>query len=271
MGKVPVNMEDKQKSYYKYFLEPMKPIPEEVMAKIEAGPGDNSKVHHVQDRAKLFDPGYMDGEFGYWCLEDGTAVMANYLKMPGVTPEMFDWWGAWHPLDRLRYAIWNPEEHYDVYLEQECLAHATDMSIRPGDRLPGSIHHIWEDIGLGQIDFMRLNFMDPDDFGYDGSLVHTDVCGAIVCGNGITCGNIDEPDAPVMMTHFIRPIEGGSELRTRFWMGWRCIDGKAVKMIPDGVSIPAIAPKMLLIHSVKEMTRLAEMLPRLYPEEKDNW
>ena len=32
--------------------------------------------------------------------------------MPGETPEMFDWWFAWHGLEDMRYRIWDPEDHF---------------------------------------------------------------------------------------------------------------------------------------------------------------
>lgn len=270
MKTVPVSMEDKQKSYYKYFTEPMEPIAPEIMEFINRGPGDNQFAHRIQDRNDLFKPGYLPGEMGYWCLEDGTALMSNLLDMPGVTIEMFDWWSAWHPLDRLRYAIWNPEEHYDVRVLN--IAHATDMSLSPIERARGSVHRIWEDIGLGQIDLMQLTFLNPEDVGYCPEQAGPGAYGHIAaCGNGITLGNADMPDAPVFMTHFIRPTATGIELRSRFWFGYHIIDGKIVKVIPDGAVIPEIAPRALLIHSVKEMTRLSKLLPRIYPEEKDNW
>ncbi|MFX1508632.1 MAG: DAPG hydrolase family protein, partial [Promethearchaeota archaeon] len=79
------------------------------------------------------------------------------------------------------------------------------------------------------------------------------------------------PDVPVVMTHFLRPVEGGSELRSRFWFGWQIIDGEPVKCIPDGFKIPAIGPVSLLKHNVKEFTNLACILPDIYAEEKDNW
>ena len=69
------------------------------------------------------------------------------------------------------------------------------------------------------------------------------------------------------MTHFVRPTAKGSELRSRFWMGWSIVDGQPVKMIPDGVAIPEIAPMSLLQHNLKEFYNLAVLLPLVYAEE----
>ncbi len=47
----------------------------------------------------------------------------------------------------------------------------------------------------------------------------------LVCGNVLVYGNENMNDVPVVMTHFLRPVADGSELRSRFWFGWQIIDG----------------------------------------------
>ena len=73
------------------------------------------------------------------------------------------------------------------------------------------------------------------------------------------------------MCHFLREVEGGSELRTRFWMGWHIVGDKEVKLLPDGVWMPIEVPKALCKHAAKEFTNLARLLPRIFAEEKNNW
>lgn len=107
--------------------------------------------------------------------------------------------------------------------------------------------------------------------GYDETKVDTDVCNALVCANVKILGHDDMPDIPVVMTHFLRPAEGGSVLRSRFWFGWQIIDGKAVKCIPDDMKIPAAGPVFLQNHNVKEFSNLARILPAINEEEKENW
>ena len=182
---------------------------------------------------------------------------------------MFDWWFAWHPLDRLRYAIWDAEDHFDVYLEDK--AHSMNFSLSMRERHWNSVHHIWEDIGLGSIDLLKLDFKRPCDMGYDESKMDTEACNALICANCRVLGSADRPDVPVVMTHFLRPVEGGSELRSHFWFGWQIENGEPVKRIPDGVEIPSLAPIALLKHNVIEFTNLAAILPAVYAEEKDNW
>ena len=269
MGKkVPITEEQRRLSYAKYYDQDMAPVPSDKLALLET-PMDPAKALNIHDRNRLFDEGYMDVETGYCVMEDGSGYIANHTKMPGVTVDMFDWWFAWHPIDRLRYACWDNEDHYDVYLDDP--AKALDMSLSMRERHWGSVHNIWEDIGLGGPGLLRIAFEKPSVLGYDESKVDTDVCNALVCANVQIIGDDQTPDVPVVMTHFLRPAEGGSVLRSRFWFGYQIIDGKAVKCIPDGVSIPKEAPFCLLNHNVKEFANLAAILPSLYEEEKDHW
>lgn len=269
MPRVPLSMQDRQKSYAKYYFQPMKEGPAERYAEIENGPGNPADALHIDDRNDLFKSGDLPGEFGWWLMEDGTALVANKTFFPGVTGEMFDWWFAWHPIDRLRYAIWDADDHYDVYLEDP--AKALDMGKSMRERHWGSVHYVWEDIGLGSIDLLRIAFQEPGSMGYDTAKIDTPACNALVCANVSILGHADVPDVPVVMTHFLRPVEGGSELRSRFWFGWQIWDGKAVKLLPEGVKVPAAGPKALLGHNVKEFSNLTALLPAVYAEEKDNW
>jgi len=243
--------------------------PVERMNAIKNEPGDIADALDIHDRNKLFNEGDLPGVFGWWRFDDGTTVIANQTIFPGVTGEMFDWWFAWHPIDRLRYAIWDNEDHFDVYLEDK--AHTLDFSLSMRERHWDSVHNIWEDIGFGGIDLLRLYFKRPKDMGYDESKIGTDACNALICANCRVFGSADRPDTPTVMTHFLRPVPGGSELRSHFWFGWQIIDGEPVKSIPDGVTIPDLPNIMLLKHNVIEFTNLAAILPSVYAEEKDNW
>ena len=266
--KVPVSNKDKGKSYYKYYQQDIYEGPKEIYAEIEKGGFKNSDAMTIHERNKLFDDGYLPGEFGYWVLDDGTATIANRIFLPGVNGEMFDWWFAWHPIDRLRYAIWDNLDHFDVRLEQA--EKARDLSLSLRQRHWGSVHHIIENIGLGW-DMLVAHFQDPADMGYDARKIDTRQCSTLVCANCFSYGNEHIPDIPVVMTHFVRPVDGGCELRTRFWFGWEIIDKEPVRKIPAGLSIPAEIPKALLCHNVREFSNLSKILPSVYAEEKDNW
>jgi hypothetical protein len=252
---VPVTEEDKKKSYYKFYLEDMVDAPPEHYEKVLRGPIDPAKALPIQERNRLFEPGYFEEEIGYCVMPDGTGYISNLVKMPGVTGEMFDWWFAWHGLDNLRYTIWDKEDHYRAESQQKEKGRNPLLSYK--ERYWDTTHIVYEDCGEGPQEIV-INFKNPADFGFDVSKIGTPACSTIVCANGVMC-------------HFLRDIEGGSELRTRFWMGWAFKNGKLIKTIPDGVRMPEAPLRALNLHNIKEFTNLAALLPRIFPEEKDNF
>ena len=119
--------EERKLPYAKYYDLPITPIPAEKIAVLEAGPIDPSLALKIEDRNKLFEPGYLPCEIGYCVMEDGSAYLANRTEMPGVTPEMFEWWFAWHGLEDMRYRIWDPEDHF--YARQQMREKVLDPKV----------------------------------------------------------------------------------------------------------------------------------------------
>ena len=248
--------EERKLPYAKYYDLPITPIPAEKIAVLEAGPIDPSLALKIEDRNKLFEPGYLPCEIGYCVMEDGSAYLANRTEMPGVTPEMFEWWFAWHGLEDMRYRIWDPEDHF--YARQQMREKVLDPKVPMREKTWGTVHIVREDIGAGPDDLI-LEFRYPHELGYDESKVGTKDCAAMMCANG---------HGPV-------PGQGvaavGSELRSRFWIGWGLVNGQVVKLVPDGVRVPVEVPMGLFAHNLKEFGHLATILPDLYKEEKDHF
>jgi hypothetical protein len=190
-------------------------------------------------------------------MPDGTGYISNLVQMPGVTGEMFDWWFAWHGLDNLRYTIWDREDHYRAESMQKEKGRNPFLSYK--ERYWDTTHRIYEDVGMGPQDIL-INFKNPGDLGFDVSKIGTPACSTIVCSSG-----------GAIMCHFVRDTKDGSELRTRFWMGYGVIDGKLKKSIPDGISMPEFPLRALNLHNIKEFTNLAVLLPQIFPEERDNF
>ena len=138
---------------------------------------------------------------------------------------------------------------------------AMDKSLSLKERYWDTTHDVYEDCGQGP-QRIFINFRNPADIGFDPEKLK-DFKGTIVCS-----GN---EKAPTIMCHFMRPVEGGCELRSRFWMGWHVVDGKPVKMIPDGVRLPLDGVKSLLMHNIKEFNHLASILPEVYNEFIDDF
>lgn len=262
----PLTEEEKKLSYAKYYDLPMTPIPEDKLAILAAGPLSEEQMLPIEERGKLFDEGYFETEAGYGVFENGTAYVANCTQMPGVTPEMFEWWFAWHGLEDMRYRIWDPEDHY--YARQQNRERALDASLPMRERTWETVHEVLEDIGPGP-DKLILEFRDPAVMGYDREKVGSKYCASMMTANGH--GSKPGEGVAAVMTHMIRKTADGVELRSRFWIGYQIVDGKPVKLVPDGVKVPVEVPKGLFAHNIKEFTHLAAILPQLYAEEKDRF
>ncbi len=259
MNKVPVSEAEKKSPYYKYFVRDMSPIPPDKLEMLENNPLTSKTALKVENINDLFKEGYLQGEFGWTRMADGALTLANLTDMPGITPEMFDWWILWHSLDPMRYKIWDSEDHY--YCLTQHPDKAKDSSLPMKERYWNTNHDVVEDIGNGKEE-IEITFRNPKDIGFDEEQLKN-FKGTIVCA-----GN---EKSPVIMCHFLRPTENGCELRTRFWMGYCVKNGKVKKkLVPPAWLIPETAIKKLLEHNVKEFTHLSAILPELYQEFKDD-
>jgi len=255
--------EQKNHPLYKYFELPIKPVPEDKAKEIASFSYDsNQDGLNIADINKMFDDGYLPCEFGLFSCPDGGSLIANLTDMPGVTPEMFDWWFAWHGLDTFRYAIWDKDDHY--YCQTQNVEQALNSNLSLKERYWNTTHEIKEALADGQPPVpVRLTFVHPTEVGFDQEKLDN-FAGTIIC-----------TPPPAIMVHFIRPTSNGVELRTRFWMGYeKNAEGKIVPS-QGGPAMPAefkdMMGKSMLMHNVKEFTHLAEILPSLYNEFKDNF
>lgn len=240
---VELTEEQKKSPYYKYYEREIKEVPAELMKRIMTEKFDDTEALLFVDKNKLFEDGYLPGEFGVFHLPSGGYEVANCTQMPGVTPEMFDWWFAWHGLDPMRYIIWNKDEHYYCKTRNPEIALNEKLSMK--ERYWHTTHDVKESMlkDAPVVDLI-LNFLPPEEMGFDPEKLKA-FQGTIVCTPG--------------MVHFLRPTEHGSELRTRFWFE----DSK--------VPFDEMAARALLAHNVKEYTHLAEILPELYAEFKNKF
>lgn len=261
MKKVGVSQEEKNLSYYKYYEQDLALVPAEKLAILQAGPADPKTLISIEDK-DLFLSGKDENycQTGFGVREDGTAVVCNTTYMPGVTSEMLDWWFPWHSVGSdLRYKIWDPEDHY--FARADRADYVCDPNVPMNQKTWGVNHYIMEDVGPGP-EFLKLMFKSPADFGYDTSVIGTEKCQSMVCAIG-------ESSCAAAMTHKWYPYKDGVMFCSRFWIGYAYVDGKIVRGLPEGASIPPFVPQGLFAHNIKEFTNLAAILPTLYEEEKD--
>lgn len=265
---VHINPDDKKLSYYKFF-ERKKAVPPPERWKVLEAPGDPKDALHIDGRNRLFEPGYLPDEIGYFMNADGSAQIGNRTFMPGVTGDMLDWWFAWHPLYPFRYSVWDNEEHIDLIISDEVRRRILDPAV-PLDQKHWDVdHNPIEQFEDGPEDSVLIHFVNPASFGMDMSRYKTEECSFLICAN------IDLPtpggNLPVTLIHIGRPVDGGLEYRTRFWFGWEITNGVARLVLPGGAPVPDGPPKIILRHNISEYTNLAAILPEIYAQEKDTW
>ncbi len=278
MGKIfpdPVTMDDirrmkrrdltageKKKPYAKYFYKELAEIPAADLVKVNAGPVDPSKATSVHDRNDLMKPGYLDVETGYTVMPDGSGFAATLVKMPGVTPEMLDWWFNWHPLEGLRYAMWCPVAHTGISAKNPA-KHPDSSGVALKERNYGSTHYPVEGFSVQGADKLRIDFFSPRDFGLNMNMFKEPEISRAYCAN-VTVDFMGIPFNTFF--HAVREIEGGVEYRSRYWIGQTMKSGS-----PARVKIPLPFKMMDLarnncLHSLTEYNNLASFLPQLYQE-----
>jgi len=264
--------EEKLKPYSKYFYQtPVPPAAEKLAAMVR--PLEISLALPIERLNDLLNPGYLEAEAGWCVLPNGAAYVANQTSMPGVTVEMLNWWFAWHSLDSLRYKIWFPGAHFGISISDEDRAKVLDPKRPPVQKFQGLTHHVLEDIGGGPEE-IAIHFLTPEDAGFDMSRFRAPFIATLIAANGLTRSvnaPPEMPPAPAFMCHTAREIPGGVELRSRFWMGYHMIEQQPRLLLPPGIRIPEFIPKGLAIHSVREYTNLAVLLPKIFAEQQQNW
>jgi hypothetical protein len=266
-GPRPLRPEEKALPYSKYYYRPVAQPNPKLMEILSKGPMDPAKALQYERINDLLDPGYHEVETGYCLLENGAGYVAVNNVFPGCTVDMMKWWFAWHAAGPgLRYAIWFPPGHVTIAVGDQGRAKLQDPNIPLGEKSQNIDHFVVEDVGGGVEDII-ISFLDPQQMGFDMSRFHAPNVAWVFGGYGVSEARQGPPmKAPAIMLHFCREIEGGVELRTRFWMGYRINKGRGMCVLPPWVKLPIQAPMGLAFHNVMEYSNLASFLPEIYAE-----
>lgn len=268
MTLVPIKEEDKGKPYYKYYEQGI-PAPSDELLQRIAESGHESGLVSIHDRHKLIEGGMFPAEMGYYPLEEGGMLCAANVPMPDVTAEMLYWWFAWHGLDPFRYAIWDPEDHFDVQLDEDGRKKALDLAVPMEEKTWGATHTVMESIG-GPPQEIVIHFTDPKLNGFDPSFIGTKDCEFLITANGLLDGQVR-----TIMDECMKEVDGVKTFMARFWIGYNFIDGKAQCLTPVTKILPkeewSMIAQGLIAHSYKEFSNLNTILPALYAEQKGTW
>lgn len=257
---------EKTKPYARIFYKEIAEIPAEDLARANGVPIDAAKAISIQNRSDLLKPGYQEAENGFTVMSDGTGYAATLVKMPGVTPEMLDWWFNWHPLEGLRYAMWSPGAHFDISVKDP-EKHRDSSGIPLRERNFNTIHYVLEGLDIDNKQNLRIEFFTPQDFGLNMDLfVEPNISRAYaanVIDNDINLGvNV--------FFHAIRTVNGVLEYRSRYWIGYTMKNGKPEKSGLNPPDIPNFGmidfARGIYLHSLTEYNNLASFLPELYAE-----
>lgn len=265
----PVTIEDnlKQRDYYKYFNSPA--LQEVTSSEIDKLIGQAKPVElglEFADRARLQDGDYQPEPSGYYLLKNGGILFSCTTETPNLTGEMINWWFLWHQFDRLRYALWNPEDHKNIRIVPQNLNRFMDESIPFAQRLWGTDSYPTESMngetGGQEID---IKFSDPASQGYDDNKLGSPSSQAMVVAPGMQ--EHDGHQVPILMTEELRQGPDGQNVwAARWWLGCGVKDGHDYTVdIPNRAAV-AKKGAMLVVHSRKEMTHLNKVLPLLYKE-----
>ena len=252
--------EDFKKSYGKYYDETIVALAPHVQYALEHAPFPAGTLPPFSEVTYLENEGYTDMETGYTVEADGSIHTAILTQMPGVTPEMWDWWFGWHGSQDSRYKLWHPKSHVSAVWEDggEDVAYIGRNSI------------IEEYIGEEFTDGL-IQFKSPTEFGFSFDAVKDPSKAVYICARA---GHSKFPIDFGYLVHQIRAVEGGSEMRSRFWMGGKYVHVRREGILPDLASsflqkqklLPADFGRSIVIHCSEEMTHLAAFLPKLYSE-----
>jgi hypothetical protein len=255
------------KPYARHWNPIMQPLQEQVAQAILHGPEASEMGFDIERADLLVEPGYLPLENGTTRLESGEVFVAVLTKMPGVTGAMFEWWMGWHYMENQRYKLWHPKAHI-ANGTKEMRGDDPELSDREKYR---TTHYVTEYVGNTKQD-ITISFADPEAYFSRSSDFAKNGITAMVCG---TVGLQRAPITIGRLIHQIREVEGGSEMRSRFWLAKPevrgikkgSVLGKLIgsEFVSRRIADPNLGRDMV-VHCGMEMNHLASFLPELYAD-----
>jgi hypothetical protein len=258
------------KPYARYWNPVMQPLQEQVAAAILHGPEALELGFTIDDADLLVEPGYLPLENGTTRLASGEIFVAVLTEMPGVTGAMFEWWMGWHYMEHQRYKLWHPRAHI-ANGTAEMRGDDPDLSDREKYM---TTHRVTEYVGDSRT-AITISFSDPGEcFSRTADFADNGITATVYAKVGLQRA----PITIARLVHQIREVEGGSEMRSRFWLAKPEIKGVGResllgRLISSNFVVKRIADQDLgrdmVVHCGMEMNHLASFLPALYADYHD--
>lgn len=258
------------KPYREFFQPHMGPLPEHAKAALLHGPVAAPLLPPLSDAPQLLRAGYGELEDGYGMSPDGSFHVAIRTEMLDVTPAMIDWWFAWHSAEPQRYKLWHPRAHVHAQWNRP---DTPEILARPDrQRYIGRTSFVDEYIG-SELKQVRISFISPSELGFDESALRDAQQVTMICARA---GLAEQPVDGGYLVHHVRRVPGGSEMRSRFYIGgpYASVHAGLLSDLASRLARTVMAPKVeeardLLVHCSQEMSHLATFLPKIYAACKD--
>ncbi|MCX6469401.1 MAG: hypothetical protein NTW76_08820 [Corynebacteriales bacterium] len=256
---------DQAKPYAKYFTPHTDPAPQVVRTAFAGPPLPPASIPDFGRLTRDLGPsGYSPIEVGYGQRADGVLFVACRTEMPRVTAAMWDWWFGWHSIESARYKLWHPDAHEYAALREN----RTTSPIPDKAKYIGNTSYVDELVGP-KLQQLGIDFRDPVANGF-----------TVPADQTIIYGRVGSSIAPVdlgWLAHQVRPIPGGAEMRSRFYLNIRglhvpdlpqaaCAVARGASVDPSDLFLGIDLARNLLMHCGQEMNHLAQFLPEIYRE-----
>lgn len=255
------------KPYARFWNPDMAPLQPQVHNAVVHGNFASGLGIELDEAGKLLQPGYLPLENGVTKLASGKYLVACLTKMPGVTGAMFEWWMGWHYMEPQRYKLWHPQAHLDNGTAEMA---GDDPALSDREKYQ-TTHFVHEYMGNDAAE-VTITFSPATEYFPDVENPYSDTVTALVCGRIA----LRKPDLTIgHVIHQIRQVEGGAEMRSRFWLGRpaftaygeRDIRNRVVgSRVVSNLATPSGFARDVLVHCGMEMNHLASFLPALYAD-----
>jgi len=251
------------KPYAEFWNPVVAPLPDHAREAVAHGPIAEPLLPALASAPRALQVPQRGIENGFCLTKAGALHIAIQTFMPDVVPGMVDWWFGWHSDEPQRYKLWHPRAHvYAAWVTQ--VPHGTQGRVR----YVGQTSYVDEYIGSA-LGSYHIRFLPPGELGLDEAMLRDPQQATAICAR---VGFATLPFDFGFLSHYVAKVDGGSEMRSRFWIGGEYaharrggIAGKLAVAAVKRVMRPGAADaSALLVHCSQEMSHLASFLPRLY-------